>query len=752
MRYLLRSGKFWFKLACAIVIMAIGIAIGQVLLVRILDQNTVEAAIHNAFNQRGYTVEFDGEVSHSWFPAPNINLSRISVFYHGNKVIYVDKMNLRVAYSSLFSRPKLSKVTVYRPEIWSKRLIDGSWDLENLFKNPLSERQLPDNIVIHSGTINLDQDVKQWRAENVYLSGKNLNRKQSKWHTQFDWTRGLPYTTLHIALITSLEQNSKSLWQFNNLSGRLQMNLPHLHDIDANVEIPQLQFNHDTQIITANSLIWRGIADNQKLSFNGQGNDLRITEDDSLAKMQSSRVVVHWLRDGNQWSANTILKDIIWQDKTIRANAKLEGTRKTNQNAQLFDIDTNINFFPISGMWHLDNTNIQTRQTKADGTSPSWQTDLNGKATFWHNGQFNIFVSGVLDGQSVHANIKRDAIIEVHDTDDSSNDNLESLPEDQSNNPVIKLSADIDVLNLTPYLDYELVGKTDSEELLEDWNRMLDKTTNLINQMKDYHVDAEVKIGQMHWRNSEAHDISGRLLFNRDGWKWAPVTAHVYGGEFFGSVAMENTPVRRYVLEQKMENVYIHDWLADLLGRSYFSGKANATMQLTMEGNDVKTLLSNLGGNIVLNIEDGALHGIDATSLLKNRNNISTAFMRPQVFEQNVLTPFRFLSFQTRWVKGVGYTPLMVFDSPVFSAEGEGRIDLNQETLDYSLLLSGKLSANDIQNTRLPLRINGNIKSPNYALDYAAITQNFQRQEDKQRAVQSVLQQRWTILKPSNSD
>ena len=84
--------------------------------------------------------------------------------------------------------------------------------------------------------------------------------------------------------------------------------------------------------------------------------------------------------------------------------------------------------------------------------------------------------------------------------------------------------------------------------------------------------------------------------------------------------------------------------------------------------------------------------------------------MRPQVFEQNVLTPFRFLSFQTRWVKGVGYTPLMVFDSPVFSAEGEGRIDLNQETLDYSLLLSGKLSANDIQNTRLPLRINGNIK------------------------------------------
>ena len=755
MRYLLRSGKFWLKLTCAIVAIAMVMTIGQVMLVHLIDQNDIESAIHSAFNQRGYTVQFDGEVSHSWFPVPNINLSQIDVFYHGNKVIHVDSMNLRVAYSSLFSRPKLSKVTIHRPEIWGKRLIDGSWDLENLFKNSLSERQLPDNIVIREGAVNLEQEMHQWRAENVYLNGKNLNRNNSKWRTQFDWTRGLPYTTAHIAAVASFEQTSSS-WNLNNLSGRLQMSLPHLHDIDVNWQIPKLKLNLDNQVITADSFTWRGIADNQKLSFNGQGYELRIMDDDSLAKCKSGRVVWHWLQDEHQLSANTILKDIIWQDKTIRANAKLEGSRKTEQNSQLFDIATNINFFPISGMWHLDNTNLQTRQTKADGTSPSWQTDLNGKATFWHNGQFNISMSGVLDGQSVHASIMRDAIVEVQDTDNSNPENSESLPEslpeNQSDNPIIKLSTEIDVLNLTPYLDYELIGNADSQESLEDWNRMLDKTTNLINQMKDYRVDAEIKIGQMHWRNSEAHNISGRLLFNKEGWKWEPVTAHVYGGEFSGSVSMENTPIRRYVLEQKMENVHIHDWLADLLGRPYFSGKANATMQLTMEGNDVKTLLSNLGGNVVLNIEDGALHGIDAASLLKNRNNLSSAFMRPQVLEQNILTPFRFLSFQTRWVKGVGYTPLMIFDSPIFTAEGEGRIDLNQDTLDYSLLLSGKLSANDTQNTSLPLRINGNIKSPNYALDYAAITQKFQRQEDKQRAVQSVLQQRWTILKPSNSD
>jgi len=100
-------------------------------------------------------------------------------------------------------------------------------------------------------------------------------------------------------------------------------------------------------------------------------------------------------------------------------------------------------------------------------------------------------------------------------------------------------------------------------------------------------------------------------------------------------------------------------------------------------------------------------------------------------------TPFRHFSIEASVENGMGTTPSLSLQSDSLNLSGQGSFDIRTATLNYAVLASVG------QDLWLPLKINGSISRPNFALDYQRITGNLQSPEQKQRALQDVLQQQW---------
>ena len=120
-------------------------------------------------------------------------------------------------------------------------------------------------------------------------------------------------------------------------------------------------------------------------------------------------------------------------------------------------------------------------------------------------------------------------------------------------------------------------------------------------------------------------------------------------------------------------------------------------------------------------------------------------------FNKNTEAHFSYFTMLTHWKNGIGETPAAIFKGEMFDVDGKGTFDLNNQTMDYNFSLVGQLSNQD-DSIYLPLRITGKMDSPQYMIDYNAIVRDTETVEERQKAVQDLLQQQWNLFKKSTMD
>ena len=209
----------------------------------------------------------------------------------------------------------------------------------------------------------------------------------------------------------------------------------------------------------------------------------------------------------------------------------------------------------------------------------------------------------------------------------------------------------------------------------------------------------------------------------------------MYEGSAEGSAVLHQGSRPKWEAALQFSNIQIKPMLQDAFRFNHLSGRGNASFRLGAEGLKRSEWHTTLAwrGKIVL--DNGAWQGINLGKLLNRPENLPAQNLIRYNAESS--TPFRHFSIEASVENGIGTTPRLSLQSDSLNLSGQGNFDIRTATLNYAVLASAG------QDLWLPLKINGSISRPNFALDYQRITGNLQSPEQKQRALQDVLQQQW---------
>lgn len=203
------------------------------------------------------------------------------------------------------------------------------------------------------------------------------------------------------------------------------------------------------------------------------------------------------------------------------------------------------------------------------------------------------------------------------------------------------------------------------------------------------------------------------------------VQAELYQGQLAGQ-AMFDTRANplEFSVQQQLTAVDAKPFLTALADINYIDGQADLHLDISGAGNNAQAIKKALAGTVELNVNEGALYGIDIT------NDIRRAYAKLKGLplpEKSAVekTDFSELAADFTISKGKVKSDNMRATSPLLRLKGAGETDLLDESLDIQLtaLLEGTLTGADgaklteLKNITLPIHITGNYQEPQYRLD-----------------------------------
>lgn len=188
-----------------------------------------------------------------------------------------------------------------------------------------------------------------------------------------------------------------------------------------------------------------------------------------------------------------------------------------------------------------------------------------------------------------------------------------------------------------------------------------------------------------------------------------------YGGQLKGSVEINQRDHEPLIaLNQTLSGVNIDSVLKDLDARTPIEGKLDATIRLVGRGARMSAFKASLNGEIDAILTDGLIHGLDLEKVINDSAlpTITTASIAD-------LTRFSKLLYKATIIEGVIDNTLIEGNSAHFDFSGQGKIHLEDDTVDYHInavikdnpeVFAG-LEIEQLKGLRIPIQIGGSLSA-----------------------------------------
>ncbi len=253
-----------------------------------------------------------------------------------------------------------------------------------------------------------------------------------------------------------------------------------------------------------------------------------------------------------------------------------------------------------------------------------------------------------------------------------------------------------------------------------------------VDLLRSFDMAGDINAAQLIMNRLKIENIAIKLNQQRGFLKIEPIKGLAYNGNYLGHIRIDarkqhgNTPV--ISANEQLSNVNIGPVIQTITGKDALTGKGNVSAVLTTRGQSIRALKQTLNGEIKISLADGVLKGIDIVNVIKDtyakyKNQRATTSTGTGTGKQE--TPFTNMkvSFQVR--NGIMNSNDLIIDSALPRVKGKGTINLNNNTIDYTLRTSLDKSIVELVGMRkelvgVPLRINlnGNLASPSYNVDW----------------------------------
>lgn len=227
----------------------------------------------------------------------------------------------------------------------------------------------------------------------------------------------------------------------------------------------------------------------------------------------------------------------------------------------------------------------------------------------------------------------------------------------------------------------------------------------------------EVTSGKVKLGNTSFH-----LLLNGGVLNVNDIVTSLYGGAAEGNVKADANGNIGANLAAK--GIQVEPLMTALSGKSRLAGATDLSLNVTASGKSQRAIVSSLAGKASLNVQDGAILGINIGKFLRDAKQ---GFLFSEGSSER--TDFAELSATFSIASGIVTNKDLSMKAPLLRLTGQGTVSLPPRTVDYTLM--PKLSAtskgqggkDDRSGIAIPLRITGPWSNPSIIPDVAAALQ-----------------------------
>ncbi len=231
-----------------------------------------------------------------------------------------------------------------------------------------------------------------------------------------------------------------------------------------------------------------------------------------------------------------------------------------------------------------------------------------------------------------------------------------------------------------------------------------------------FDADVNLNVRQTRIAHLELGPSSLGIVF-RDGILTATLGGmELYDGHAVGKMVLDAAkPVPTFTGNFRLDGVQAKTLLSDAAQFSMISGKTKLELELNGTGSTADEIKSSLQGQGNVVISDGAIEGIDLTSMISSIGQGQIPDLRQG---PGAKTEFSDLGGSFTIANGVMETDNLKMTSPLLQVAAAGKVDLTQSTIDMLAnpeIVAGekdKGGANGLAGLRVPVRIEGPLDSP----------------------------------------
>ncbi|MBN1277054.1 MAG: AsmA family protein [Deltaproteobacteria bacterium] len=292
--------------------------------------------------------------------------------------------------------------------------------------------------------------------------------------------------------------------------------------------------------------------------------------------------------------------------------------------------------------------------------------------------------------------------------------------------PDLTFDLNLDSMDLDRYLpppgDEKPAEKQESQK-----PSMAEKSKADYSPLRKPVLDGKIRVKDLKAHGARIQDLYMSVTGRNGLFKIDPLTLRLYEGYAASKASLD---VRKDVPGIKMElqakGIQANPLLNDLLGRDFLEGTLKAELDIAFEGDDGKSIRSNLNGRGDFLFNDGAVKGIDLAGMVRNA---AAALGLAEKEGEKPRTDFSELNVPFTLVNGLVKTDKTSLTSPFLRVLVTGKADLIKEVLDFRIepkfvgTLKGQGDTRQRTGITVPVLVTGSFSSPKFRADLKGMLQ-----------------------------
>lgn len=242
-----------------------------------------------------------------------------------------------------------------------------------------------------------------------------------------------------------------------------------------------------------------------------------------------------------------------------------------------------------------------------------------------------------------------------------------------------------------------------------------------VDMLKTLKLDGQLDVGRLIIKKLTMTDILVKVMAQNGVLRVKPASLKMYDGAVDTSMSVDvrkKTPVS--TIDAEIKDVQAGPLVKDMTGKQSFSGRTNANASLVASGARVSQMKRTLNGDLAFKFNDGVIPGLNVdkmvTETVRSKGDRDKT-VKPDEMDE---TKYGEASGTAKVKNGVATNKDLLVKSPWIRVEGEGRVNLPKENVDYlakaKVVASGQgqggKEASDVVGIWVPIRIKGSLSDP----------------------------------------